>query len=102
MTAKERQRMLRLEIENAELRERVRKDMKLNQQWKIMNALKTGWTPSTREELLFIGYAILSILCFANDYQIIGWISAVKGGLCLIATIYLAMQELKEMKAEPK
>ncbi len=27
MTAKERQRMLRLEIENAELRERVRKDM---------------------------------------------------------------------------
>lgn len=63
-----------------------------------MNALIDGWTPSAREELLFILYSILAVMCFAYGHTVFGWMASVKAGSCLIAAIYLATKEARDIK----
>lgn len=63
-----------------------------------MNYLHQGWTPSTREELLFVMYTILTVLCFAHDYTVAGWIFSIKAATCLIAAVVLALQEIKSSR----
>jgi hypothetical protein len=59
-------------------------------------ALTEAWTPSVREEVLFVLYAILAVVCFANDHNIFGWFALVKAGTCLAAAIYLAFKEVQK------
>lgn len=60
-----------------------------------MNFLDKAWTPSTREETLFVLYSILAVLCFAHDHIGFGWFATVKAALCLMATLFLAFKEAR-------
>jgi len=70
--------------------------MKIEYSKDITITLQNHLTRSIIEELLSAMYALLSILCFANDFTVWGWIFAINAALDVTAAVYFAYIEARE------
>jgi hypothetical protein len=58
-----------------------------------MNCLTDAWTPSAREEVLFILYSILAVVLFETEKDFFGWVATIKAAFCFGAAIWLGIKE---------
>lgn len=60
-----------------------------------MNAIKTSWTPSTREETIAVLWLIAALLAFNGGHSVAGWILAIKSATDMVCALVLAIREVR-------
>jgi len=58
-----------------------------------MNRPTDAWTPSTKEEALFVLYSILAVVLFETEKDFLGWVATIKAAFCFGAVIWFGLKE---------